>query len=50
VADRRHNRDLPQFRTWRDIAERAFRAFIVAGALAGWVLGAQAVRAYIAGA
>ncbi len=50
MADRRRNPDLPQFRSLRDIAERALRTFIVVGAIAGWVLGAHAVRAYLIGA
>lgn len=49
MADRRRNRDLPQFRTWRDIAERALRTFIVAGAIAGWAFAAYALRAHFTG-
>jgi len=50
VADRRRNRDLPQLRSWRDIAHRALLAVFWAGAVAGWAFVLYALRVQLTGA
>lgn len=49
MADRRRNPDLSRVRSWRDIAERCLRVLVVGGAIAGWALAAQALRAHFSG-
>lgn len=50
MADRRRNPDHAHLRTRREIAERVLRAFVIAGAVAGWAFVAYALRAQFTGA
>jgi len=50
VDDRRRNPDFPQLRFRRDVAERALRAVIYAGAFVGWGFVLYALRAQFTGA